>query len=126
MSQRFQRRSGRLTIGTPVARRAAAEDACGEHGSAEEVDDRREAVGVGLELEVVDRHDRGAVHVVELAVEQVQARVEHEPGRRRRVGQLLVGREGALVAPQPWAHPPAPVAIIRGIAARDAATMMTR
>ena len=64
-----------------------------------------------VHLQVVDGADRHAVDVEHLPVEQVQPGVEDEPGR------VLVGGK---------AHEPAPVTIIRGIAATDAVTMITR
>ena len=64
-----------------------------------------------LDRQVVDRAHGHAVDVQDLPVQQVQPRVEHE-------ARLLLVR---------WeAHEPAPVTIIRGIAATDAATMITR
>ena len=71
----------------------------------------RSAAVDAVQLQVVDGAHGDAVDVEDLPVEQVQAGVEHEAA-----GCSSGGR----------AHDPAPVAIIRGIAATDAVTMITR
>ena len=62
-----------------------------EHGAAEQRRDDRRLRAVGqvatveaVHLEVVDRAHGHAVDVEDLPVQQVQTRVEHEPGRAAR------------------------------------------
>src|SRR5689334_2228344 len=104
------------------ARRLAPKDAGGQYMTGQQGGDpwRRGARGditVGLhsaELEVVDDADRVVAMVQQLTIEQMQPRVENPAA----VAQL-----GPIVAAGHW---PAPVTIINGIAASDAAKMITR
>ena len=84
----------------------------GGRRSSRDVDTGLDAV----EIEVVDDADGFARVVEELAVQKVQAGVQHPAPRLGCVGKLVVG----LV------HWPASVTIIRGMAASDAARMITR
>ena len=69
-----------------------------------------------VQVEVVDDADGFARVVDELAVQQVQPGVQQPTGRVGCVGKVVAG----------VCHWPAPVTIINGMAASDAARMITR
>jgi hypothetical protein len=107
----------------PGRRRPAAEDPGAQHRTGEQGGDDRGrgslryfSFRVGsAEFEVVHCGDGDAVVIQCLPVQQVELGVQGASRRRRNRGQRTVGL-----------HDPAPVTIIRGMAAREATRMTTR